>query len=159
MGFIPMHHTEAEAIAAWNTRTPPATQAGDALVEELARGLYEADWPRPHHRVWENALPHLINRYRLQARAILPIIHHREAAAHAAGRAENTGWVVGNGDKTKWRSWGHCGPTWVSNIEDATRYHRREDAEAVHREDDDAWVVCTYADAIERGQHKEPGDE
>jgi hypothetical protein len=58
---------------------------------------------------------------------------------------EEGGWIVGNGDGTKWRTWTNGMSDWTSKKEAATRYHRREDAEAVHREDDDAWTVKLFA--------------
>lgn len=55
------------------------------------------------------------------------------------------GWIVGNGNQTAWRSWDHVGnPCWVPDKADATRYARRQDAELVHREDEDAWAVVLY---------------
>lgn len=58
--------------------------------------------------------------------------------------SEATGWIVGNSDGTQWRKWDGGFPIWVYDRDQATRYHRREDAEAVHVEDDDAWVVVPY---------------
>lgn len=51
------------------------------------------------------------------------------------------GWIVGNGDQTKWRTWCVLGPEWTDDRNKATRYARREDAELVHAEDEDAWSV------------------
>jgi hypothetical protein len=63
-----------------------------------------------------------------------------DALKHDTG----TGWVIGNGDGTKWRMWGEGMPMWTTNIDRATRYHRREDAESVRAEDEDAWTVRPY---------------
>jgi hypothetical protein len=54
------------------------------------------------------------------------------------------GWIVSNGAGTKWRTWESGLSGWTEDREKATRYARREDAEAVHAEDDDAWRVEPY---------------
>lgn len=56
------------------------------------------------------------------------------------------GYIVGNGDRTKWRAWINGMPAWVDNPADATRYGFRSDANAVHAEDEDAWCVVKYED-------------
>lgn len=99
--------TEAEAIAAWNQRPEPATPAGEeGLVEELARIIYPSSWA-----VMDSYLAQMLRKYKgenvaydpeqykhkesmTKARAILPIINRREAAAHAAGRAAERADVV-----------------------------------------------------------------
>ncbi len=65
-----------------------------------------------------------------------------EAAAH---HPDSAGWIVGNGDGTKWRQWTDWGPEWTSDRASATRFARREDAEAVHGGDEDAWTVQAYS--------------
>lgn len=60
--------------------------------------------------------------------------------------ADQGGWIVGNGDGTKWRTWGAMGPEWTTDRNTATRYYRREDAEAVHRDDEDAWTIVPFGD-------------
>ncbi|RWB67610.1 hypothetical protein [Mesorhizobium sp.] len=57
------------------------------------------------------------------------------------------GWIVGSGDEKRWRCWTALGPEWTEDREKATRYARREDAEAVHAGDEDAWIVVPYDDA------------
>lgn len=57
---------------------------------------------------------------------------------------DNSGWIVGNGAGTKWRCWVDGMPAWTTGRDKATRYARREDAEAVHHEDEDAWTVEPY---------------
>jgi len=49
--------------------------------------------------------------------------------------------VVTNGTNTKFRGWNETGPCWVEDLQDAVQYARREDAEKVHAEDEDAWHV------------------
>ncbi len=56
----------------------------------------------------------------------------------------HSAWIVANGSGTKWRYWNIFGPTWTPDREKATRYARREDAEAVHAADEDAWTVEPY---------------
>ncbi len=87
--------TEAEAIAAWNQRPEPATPAGDEeLVEEMLKliGVQKFDvWRQENysgeHREWkeEHTLPEGSTLGESICRAILPIIHRREAAALADG--------------------------------------------------------------------------
>ena len=64
------------------------------------------------------------------------------ALAEPAGEVEPVdGWIVGNGDGTKWRTWVDGMPGWTDDRSAAIRFARREDAEAVHAEDEDAWKV------------------
>lgn len=63
--------------------------------------------------------------------------------------ADQGGWIVGNGDGTKWRTWGAMGPEWTTDRNTATRYYRREDAEAVHRDDEDAWTIVPFGGKAE----------
>lgn len=48
-------------------------------------------------------------------------------------------WIAGNGAGTHWRIWEDGLPQWTSIKDEATRFARRIDAEAVHAEDDDVW--------------------
>lgn len=54
------------------------------------------------------------------------------------------GWIVGNSADNQWRSWNEFGPSWTGDPAEAIRYARREDAEAVHRDDEDAWSIVQY---------------
>ena len=56
----------------------------------------------------------------------------------------NKGWIVGNSHDDAWRKWENGVCVWTSNRSEATRYHRRADAEAVHREDDEVWIIVAY---------------
>lgn len=58
-----------------------------------------------------------------------------------------TGWIVGNGAGDRWRCWRDGMSDWTADRNKATRYARRQDAEDVHREDEDAWRVEPYATA------------
>lgn len=65
-------------------------------------------------------------------------------AVEPGRKADIGGWIVGNGAGTAWRVWRDGFPEWTEQRDVATRYARREDAEAVHREDEDAWIVIPY---------------
>lgn len=94
------------------------------------------------------------------------LCHERHLAAQALRdlTAENTrlkalggdgGFVVANGAGTSWRRWSQFGCIWTKNIELATRYHRREDAEAVHEGDEDAWAIIPYSYALAAWENKD----
>lgn len=59
---------------------------------------------------------------------------------------EGEGWIIGDGGKPeRWCSWQSGMPEWIDDRTKATRYARREDAENVHLNDDDAWTVERYS--------------
>lgn len=62
------------------------------------------------------------------------------------GTGDRCGWIVTSGDGLSFRTWLDGVPSWTANREEATRYARRCDAEAVHKEDEDAWCVVPFAD-------------
>lgn len=62
------------------------------------------------------------------------------------GLGNEAGWIVTSGDGERFRTWKDGMSAWVSHREEATRYARRVDAEAVHAEDEDAWCIVPYAD-------------
>lgn len=74
----------------------------------------------------------------------------KAAAALSAMRPVDAegGWIIGNGAGDKWRAWQDGFSCWVDDLSEATRYYRREDAEAVHMHDEDAWRVVTYTTAL-----------
>lgn len=108
---------EAEAITAWNTR-PPATQADDALVE-IAQMLQ--DMMEQMHGISLSS-----SSWDAVAGTLKPIIQRREAAAHAAGRAEREVEVV-------------------AMIAEAI--------EPCSPHGDKRFILQALKDAIERGQH------
>lgn len=116
-------------------RRPPATQAGDALVDAVAYQIIQgsAGYKAAEHAKefqtadWTEA--------RDSARSVVPIIHRETAAAHAAGVVEERAKVVA------WLR--RCGEGRPTNSDD-------------HIAAASAFTVS--ADAIERGQHKETGD-
>ena len=58
------------------------------------------------------------------------------------------GWIVMNGDGSRYRTWKDGWSAWTDNRDEATRYARRKDAEAVHSEDEDAWTIAPFARAL-----------
>ena len=55
------------------------------------------------------------------------------------------GWIVMSGDGKRFRTWKDGWSAWTDNRDEAARYARRVDAEAVHSEDEDAWSIVPYA--------------
>jgi hypothetical protein len=133
-GFHLINGDEAAALRDMlNTRTPPAAQADDAaLVEELARALWQDD-VRESGVIINGKQPEWNRKAHINhARAILPILHRERAAAHAAGRAAERAEVV----------------AWLRSeidLEWTLTY--------------DALLIGNFTDAIERGQHGSKGDE
>lgn len=70
-------------------------------------------------------------------------------APKAALEAEAAaGYVIANGAGDRWRALNGFGmPTWTAELSEAFRCARREDAEAMAREDEDAWRILSYAEA------------
>lgn len=58
------------------------------------------------------------------------------------------GWIVASADGLRFRMWETGWPRWTDDRQLATRYARREDAEAVHSEDEDAWRVEPFAQKL-----------
>ena len=128
----PARDTEAEAIAAWNARTPPASQSDErlenwivlrrpetrtaasqsdeALVEELAKALFFDDWG--DKMAWDDAADIEQAAWCDTARAILPLLSREIAKARAEGRRE------GIEDAAKWvqDNWPHDKRTLVPAI-------------------------------------------
>lgn len=122
------------------TPTPSASQtasadAGEGWVEAAARVIHGNEFPG---QPWEEAT----KAYREHCRDTA-----RKIAALRQTSSEPVAWIVGNGSDTRWRAWDQGNPVWVDDRQKATRYSRREDAEAVHAEDEDAWTVKPFTDA------------
>ena len=64
--------------------------------------------------------------------------------AAASSPPTSAGWIVGNVNADRWRTWATTGPEWTDDRDKATRYARRVDAEAVHLADEDAWRIEPY---------------
>lgn len=73
--------------------------------------------------------------------------------------ADASGWVVTNGDGNRFRCWEEGSPSWTPKVDKAVRYARREDAEAVHYDDDGAWRVIPYSEAVNQGANSEVAAE
>ena len=56
------------------------------------------------------------------------------------------GWIIGNGNRDKWRFIDHGCSSWTSDPLKALRFARREDAEQYCAEDEDAWCVIEISD-------------
>lgn len=54
------------------------------------------------------------------------------------------GWVVTSADGKRFRCWSAFGSDWTNDHDMATRYARRQDAEAVHAGDEDAWRIIPF---------------
>lgn len=74
-----------------------------------------------------------------------------EGDALVEDRSDDRGYIVGNGDGTKWRSWENGWATWIDDPKRATRYYFRTDAMAVHQEDEDAWTIQKFSEVAARG--------
>lgn len=57
---------------------------------------------------------------------------------------EPGGFIVTNATGTRFRKWVAGVPTWTNDRKEAVRYARREDAEAVHFEDDEIWFIQPF---------------
>uniref|UniRef100_A0A6M3KEK7 Uncharacterized protein n=1 Tax=viral metagenome TaxID=1070528 RepID=A0A6M3KEK7_9ZZZZ len=56
-------------------------------------------------------------------------------------------WLIENGeagDAIQYRSWKHGWPCWVSDPYKALWFVRREDAELISEEDEDAWCIVEH---------------
>ncbi|WP_428968239.1 hypothetical protein ACQR50_10305 [Sphingomonas sp. Xoc002] len=73
------------------------------------------------------------------------------AATPAPAVDASGGWIVSDADGVRWRAWENGSPAWTEDREQATRYHRRKDAEAVHRDDDGAWRVVPFGTGAASG--------
>jgi hypothetical protein len=68
---------------------------------------------------------------------------HKALSGHQPSIGQ--GWIVLSGDGKRYRAWADGWSAWTDDRENATRYARRKDAEAVHAEDEDAWFIQPYA--------------
>lgn len=76
---------------------------------------------------------------------------HAEQLVAALNRpaTPSAGFVIGNGDRTKWRhiaDYGFAG--WTDNLDDALQFVRRRDAEAFAAEDEDACCILTVGEVM-----------
>lgn len=69
----------------------------------------------------------------------------RDALREEVERLRVVGWIVASGDRKRFRCWTNGMSDWTDDHSKAIRYARREDAEAVHQDDEDAWFVFPVA--------------
>lgn len=77
---------------------------------------------------------------------------------HQSFLRQQQGWVVTSGDGHRYRTWRDGYSAWTTQRSEATRYARRQDAEAVHAEDEDAWCVVLYATPPAQPVQQQGGD-
>jgi len=53
--------------------------------------------------------------------------------------------VVADGERKRFRSWGQTGPEWTHDVDAALQFARRVDGERFCENDEDAWYVCEVA--------------
>lgn len=95
-------------------------------IGQVESAVVERDWPE-YEPVWQ------MIEDRVTGRATL---------SQPTEQPEN--WIIANSAGDRWRVWRNGNIEWTEHRGHATRYVRREDAEAVHAEDEDAWRVEPY---------------
>lgn len=159
LGVRVMHEPAANAMLDAASRlealtTPPSLP--DAVAGDAVREAFERMIRKPYADDFDAVPWHILERSETDARFYRYDETRRrwnDFQAGADGRALATpvpevageGWIVGSGDGERWRCWRDGFSDWTIDRDAATRYARREDAEAVHREDEDAWTVQPYA--------------
>ncbi|MDX2165715.1 MAG: hypothetical protein SF182_01570 [Deltaproteobacteria bacterium] len=107
-------------------------------------------------RFWENPVgPSLFicQWCKASARRAEDLVHetHCRAARALLGAAcslLDAGYVIGNSDRTRWRTLdGHGFARWTDDLDAALHFARRRDAEAFAAEDEDAWCILTVGEA------------
>lgn len=115
-------------------------------IETVARAIW--DEQRNHWGHYRDMLPDLCEWDELTQSRQRELKREAKAAIAAMPPVPTepvAGWIVGDADQDKWRTWGALGPEWTSDRDKATRYARRCDAEQVHAEDMDAWSVVPFS--------------
>jgi hypothetical protein len=68
--------------------------------------------------------------------------------------ARGTAWIIADASETRFRCWSDYGFAWTMNQRDALWFARREDAEKIAEDDEDAWKILSfkfeYVDPAER---------
>lgn len=62
------------------------------------------------------------------------------------------GFIILNAEETEFMKWGDSGPEWTTNRDDALRFARREDAELVSAESEEAWKIKPFEDTADLRQ-------
>ena len=112
------------------------------IVEAMAKALHEQDVCCDDLDDCENIETY----YNPLARAALAAAS--TGGEESADSQDLSGWIMGDSEGRRWRGWGNYGPTWQTDPMKAIRFARREDAEAVFAEDEDAWTVIELVAAI-----------
>jgi hypothetical protein len=73
------------------------------------------------------------------------MLPHLQAFAAPVAPANAQGWIVANGDQTRFRCWGDSGPEWTEDRIAALHFSRKQDAEAFCRDDEDAGYILPVA--------------
>lgn len=123
--------TKADAVIDLISRpSPHLPDDAAALVARLFAAIAHGD---EAHRAWlKNAL-----------NAFFELPENMPSLAAPVGDAG--GWIAGSADGNRFRTWKDGYAAWTDDRNEATRYARRIDAEAVHAEDEDAWRVLPLA--------------
>lgn len=100
--------------------------------------VYDAAWRA--YRAAPRAVANGPSRSAVRAAVDAAIAAHQRAE-QAAGLTSAHGWVVADGQGTRWRKWGDFGPEWTADRDAALHFARRTDAEAFAKEDEDAWLI------------------
>lgn len=66
---------------------------------------------------------------------------YNEAMAEAMSSDTPDGFVIADGTRRRFRTWGMSGPEWTDDIDAALWFSRQGDAEKVAAEDEDAWYI------------------
>jgi hypothetical protein len=62
------------------------------------------------------------------------------------------GFIIATADEEEFMKWGDSGPEWTKDREEAIRFARRDDAEAVAAESEKAWKIFPHGDSSELRQ-------
>lgn len=100
-----------------------------------------------------------LNRHLEAANIVRANTHIHDAAINVICDVLRAGWVVANGQGTRWRMWGDYGPKLTSDRNQALHFARRSDAEAFAKEDEDSWLIqpIGFLDVVHQEQSTEWG--
>ncbi len=132
--------------------TSEVTQADRDAARKFVRQAWHLFWPNDYARAMQDADDIAAGRNDNWL-IVESFARHRLTAQSGEGQ----GWIVGNGNGTKWRTWSSVGPEWTEDREQATRYARRVDAERVHAEDEDAWQIVPQSGEGRSGAGEDAG--
>lgn len=125
----------AGEVDAWDM----VAMMADAILNEWPDGCVGVDF-------WADATG---KKHRFTAQQLRDIAYQPKGNK----RPDPAAWIVSNGNGDLWRYWNNGYPGWTTARDGATRYARREDAEAVHADDEAAWRVEPYVRQADRGPY------